>query len=715
MVSSVNSLSHGGDGESKMSPPLITTLDREVKTTQQFSRRGVGYLWSRRAELDAGQTAIVDSIYKNRKKGSLEGQQVITYKLARSKAGQLGYGRLFGQKGSLETLKRECRGTICREYYHDIDVVNAHPVLLVQFAKSKYNRDLPELEHYNDHREEVLARISPNRDEAKEEVIKVLYGGRTTHEVLHPLYTEIRTFTKFLLNQQEFSDLATAVKDGDNVYGTFLSYVLQTYERAVMLAMKGSLEQSGWKVDVLAYDGVMIRRDTLLKLDESLRKAEADITTKTGFCVKLLDKQMDAFEIPHDKEEIVAGVLKEDYDRMKEEFERDHFYFVPTNQYAELDDGIVNFYDCDHAREYFKSKWRFKVSDKFNDFVEFFLLYRNDENRRTIKEIDYQAHPDDPHIFTPPLDFKYKITTASPNADCVDLFTTLLRINTGNDPVLYNYLLKYTAHMLQCPFDLAGVAIVITGNKGVGKDTLFDFLIEYVIGMKFAKNYESNQQFFEKHDVGRENKFLVKLEEADRKYCIDNASTLKSMITAQRSTFNPKGKKPYGTNNYARYIFTTNKPNPMDMSDEERRFVITACSSEKKGDFAFWTDIRTKLFTEEGGKAVADFLLGVDLTGFNVRLLPENAYQRQVIETELTPEDRFVADWDGVEADSSTLYNTYRSWCVENNQPYVGSSLVLGKRLLKYTRDGLIHTQRKGGNKNYYSKPNVPLGEGVLG
>lgn len=694
-------------------PPILTamtgrlneTLDREVKTTQKFNRRGIGYLWTRRDELDPSQVPIIDSIYKNRKKGKLEGEQVITYKLARSKAGQLGYGRLFGQKGSLETLKRECRGTICKDYYHDIDVVNAHPVLLVQFAKSKYDRDLPEVEKYIADRDSYLARISPNRDDAKTEVIKVLYGGKTSYDFLHPFYTEVRSFSKFLLNQPEFSDLAMAVKGEDNVYGTFLSYVLQTYERAVMLAMKTSLERSGWNVDVLAYDGVMIRRDPLLNVAESLARAEAYIAETTGFCVKLLDKEMEAFEIPHDKEEIVDGVLKEDYEQMKAEFERDHFYFVPTNQYAELEEGVVNFYDCDHAREYFKQKWRFKVSDKFNDFVEFFLLYRNDETRRTIREIDYQAHPDDPSIFTPPLDFKYKITTASPSEECVELFKTLLRLNTSNNPVLYDYLLKYNAHMLQHPFDLAGVAIVITGAKGTGKDTLYDFLIEYVVGTKFAINYEKNAQFFEKHDVGRENKFLVKLEEADRSFCVKDASALKSMITARRATFNPKGKKPYTTNNYARFIFTTNKPNPMEMNDGERRFVITACSAERKGDYAFWNEVRSKLFTEEGGKAVADFLLNVDLTGFNVRQLPENAYQTQVVDSELTPLDRFIEAWDGEEVDSATLHTLYRVWCNENNYQHLQTATEMGKHLLKYCRDGIITSQRKHGNKNHYWKP----------
>jgi len=61
----------------------------EYETTQKFSRRGLGFLWGKRTELDPGQVAILQSLYNNRKKGSLTGIQKITYKLSKSKAGRL--------------------------------------------------------------------------------------------------------------------------------------------------------------------------------------------------------------------------------------------------------------------------------------------------------------------------------------------------------------------------------------------------------------------------------------------------------------------------------------------------------------------------------------------------------------------------------------------------------------------------------------------------
>jgi len=682
----------------------------DLHTTQRFSRRGVAFLWNKREELDAGQVAIVDTIYKNRKKGQVEGSQSITYKLSHSAAGKLGYGRYYGQKGSLETLERECRGTICRDYYHDIDMVNAHPVLLIQLAH-QYRKDLPEMEAYVDRREEVLARVSENREEAKTAVIKVLYGGRPPHTVLDPMYREVREFTKFLSHRDEFAELKEALKSAENFYGTFLSYILQTLERDAMLAMKKSFEKDGWTVDVLAYDGVMIRKNAALDVGKSMERAQAAIQTATGYRVTLLEKPMEAFDIPADQEEVVKGVTRGDYNAMKREFEMEHFYFAPTNQYAECRGGKLTFYDIGHAKEYFSPTWRFKLSDRFDDFMEFFPIYRQDETRRIVTMVDLQPHPGDLSIFTPPLEFAYtKVTdTCFENRDEVlELFQTLIQLNSGNNPVLADYLTNYCAHSLQQPFDLPGVAIVITGAKGVGKDTLGDVLIQYVFGTEYATNYQSNQQFFDKHDCGRENKFMVKLEEADRSFCVKDASFVKSMITAPMSSFNPKGTKAYHTPNYIRHWFTTNKANPVDMTDGERRFVILGCSADKKGDFAFWSRVRQKLFTERAGAIIADWLMKRDLTGFNVRELPVNEYQQAVVDDEQTSEDRFISQWDGAELHINDLYNLYRNWCVDNQQIYAPSTISLGRKMLKYVRDGEIRKRVGAGNRPHYRKNGQP-------
>jgi hypothetical protein len=73
--------------------------------------------------------------------------------------------------------------------------------------------------------------------------------------------------------------------------------------------------------------------------------------------------------------------------------------------------------------------------------------------------------------------------------------------------------------------------------------------------------------------------------------------------------------------------------------------------------------------------------------------------------TKDTPIERFVSQWDGAEKCSLELFEEYRIWCVENNEHPVESQLHLGKRLQSFVKNGLIASQRKSGNTNYYWKP----------
>jgi len=675
-----------------------------VKTTMVYSRRAMGFLWERRGELDPSQVALLEALYNKRKKGSIECKFESTYKLSRSNAGKLGYGRLYGSKGSFEKLEKECRGTICKEFYHDIDIANAHPVFLVQFAKNCYGKDLIEVQKYVANRDQYLKNISDDRDAAKKEMLRMLYGGKPTHAFLTPLYNEVRNFTQFLMYQPEFEDLREAVKNEDNVYGSFLSYALQTIEREIMLVMVKSFIDDGWDVDVLAYDGMMVRKNETLNVAKSMENAIKLVKEMNGYNIALAEKELVSFEIPENKEEVAEGVLKEAYLQMKMEFETNHFYFIPTNQYAELENGIVTFYDLNHATEYFKQHWRFSVSTKFGDYIEFFKLWRDDPTRRSIKMIDYKP-TDDPFVFVPSLDFAYKAYSCEPVEEAVAHFKDLIRVNTGNDKVLNDWVTKYLAHMLQQPFDLPKTAIVFTGDEGTGKDTPIDFLSEFVIGKNFSVNYQSNNQFFDRYDCGRANKFLVKLEEADRKLCLTESSFLKSAITSDKTTFNPKGKNAYQLPNYNRTFFTTNKANPMEMNRGSRRYCILGCSSELKGKHAYWAKLRKELFSEGGGLAVANYLLGIDLTGYNPRELPVNQYMEQVIDSEMSAEDRFVEEWVFTEELSSAdIYNQYRGFCITNGIPPCPNSITLGKLLLKFVRDGTIKTRKGGGNKTFYSK-----------
>jgi hypothetical protein len=682
--------------------PLITTI-------QKFSRRAIGFLYDNIKNLDYKQVKTIKALYENRKKGPIICEQQITYKLARSEIAQLGWGRLYGTCGSFETLERQCRGTICKEYYHDIDIKNCHPVLLSQFATRYFNQDMPELDKLCANREEYMKIAGGTRDQAKEEIIRIIYGGKPENKFFDTLYQEILLFTKKIAHFQEYAQLFDLCKKTKNIYHSFISYVLQTEERKCMLAMKAYLESKKWSVDVLAYDGVMVKKREDVSI--GLRELEAYIKDVTGYTLELTEKEMESFpeyDTIKDSGESIEGIPIEIYKDMKREFETNNFYFSPTNEYIEYTRGEEpQRMSLEHATAYYNGKWVHKVSERFGDYITFFPIWRKDLTKKTIKMLDMKPS-NDPEVFSCPPIFKYQKTiTHEPSEDIsqpIKHFHTLLNIVTKDNPEIKNYLIKWLAHLIQQPFENPGVALIVTGKKGAGKDTLFDFIIQKVIGNNYGCSYGSTNQFFDKHDTGRMNKFLVKLEEANRQICYKNADELKARITAFTTTFNPKNQKPITCANYTRYVFTTNGACPVELTDNERRFLLIPASTEYQGNADFWTMIREELFTDKAGRVIAEYLLDIDISDFNVRKYPKTIYQEDITDSKKTVEEMFVEQWDGKEMFPQDFYTAYTIFATEKQLPYIFSLYKLAKseNLQKLKRDGVIKVKKTSSNTIYY-------------
>lgn len=676
----------------------------EMTMTQLYSRAGMGFLWNKRNELDPGQVSIINSMYVNKKKGDAQCQQTITYRLARSKAGQLGYGRYYGTKGSLETLEREVRGTLCRDYYHDVDIVNCHPVLLSQFARNRFQRDLPENDTYVANRDRVLAAISDNRDEAKQEVIRVLYGGINRHAATAALSAEIRAFSKFLATQDEFAELFKAVKHEDNIYGTFLSYILQTEERRCMMAMKDSLEAAGWAVDVLAYDGLMIRKQQGGDLTAALRGCEAAVAAATGYTISVVSKDFSYWEVPTHDEEIEKGVSRSAYEAMRADFERTHFYYIPAGQIVEVTpNGELVFMKTDHAHNYLGSKFYFKHSDKFADYTPFLPIWTKDPSRRCIMKIDMRPS-DDPTVFVlPPPRLLWTLGEAPHDPlPYITAFTDFLEALIP-DQTLRDFVIEWLAHLIQRPLENSMACVVATGSKGCGKDTLGDFVADWLVGRDYAQNYTSTEQFWDKHDVGRLNKLFVKLEEAVGSINRKHEAQFKAIITSATLTVNPKGVTPVTTSNLNRFFLTTNEVAPVKLDEEERRFVIIPCAGTLRGKMDYWRDLRARLFTPTGARAIGDWLMSRPVGTFP-RILPQSERARLIIEEEKSVEKRFFESdaWDGEELGATELYILYRNWCTQNSLQPARTSKAFGMRLIAFLDETTLKKKRTEGGVVYY-------------
>lgn len=228
-------------------------------------------------------------------------------------------GRLYAHGSlSLQNFKKEIRHNLASKYYHDIDMENCHPRLILQYCK-KHDIEHEKLEEYVNDREAILKKITKfhkiDRDEAKKLVLRLCYLGNYIIEKFNDdteEYDESEPEIKldFLVDfKAELKNIATTIcgieketyevvkKDDSktNKKSATMSITAQVLEHKCLMAMYDYFIKKGHKVGVLCFDGLMIEKtkDTEKKLKNILKSCEEYVKQKTKYEISLSEKPMD--------------------------------------------------------------------------------------------------------------------------------------------------------------------------------------------------------------------------------------------------------------------------------------------------------------------------------------------------------------------------------------------------------------------------------------
>ena len=673
-------------------------------------------IWQNREKLfdarDKSQQALLKILYDGRMKGQLGGKRVVTYRLSTSTPGKLGYGRYYGGDGSLETLEQDIRATLCSELYVDVDMVNAHPTIIVQYAKRYFNLEMPYLQSYVDDRGGFFKRMHDEYD-LEESVVKnvifiILYNGAIVVKhrdsvdfvranqipiEMREMKKEMRALYVRVRERGEHPDLhAYFTRLDKNVQGSFMSLLIQTEERACLDAMVGYIDSTDLQADVLAYDGAMIRgKDSAT--DAVIESMEMAILDGTGYHIKLKVKPM----IPIHFEEAPASV----YEGMKRKWETNHFYFRTTNTIVETSPRGIKHFGLEHAMEAFNG-WVLNDADGKAPFLK---KWRADPSRRMVDYLVYKraedCEPNEATLFTGFAFEQFPEPTDEERVESVALFNDITLSNAGDCPVIAEYLKKTYADMLQNPFSKSRTCIILSSKvHGVGKDTGLG-TIERIIGNHTA-HYIDGNDFWGIHDTKKEGAIMMYLEEACGLSNKANAAALKGRITSDTVTINPKGQAGYIIPNIARYFMTTNETDPVAMENTDRRYMIANPSVRLlKAD---WADINDKLRRPAWMRAIAEDLLSLDLTDWRPTPVPVTERKEDLMELSKTSEVRFLEQWVCEEEGGvlgKDLYRIYREFCVENEIPYAHSARSFCIKILP-ERDVLFTAEIRGKNNRFY-------------
>lgn len=626
----------------------------------------------------------------------------VIYKLGRSmRTANLPLGRLCAVDGmGLQSFPRDLRAALAGRFYWDIDVANAMPTILVQYCE-KNGWVCPALKRYVETREEVLEEVmrelSIERWEAKQKIVSLYNGGSSdglTPFIVRELAPEARMLMKNIWNAN--AETLKWLKSQPNHYGKGTSWVYQTEERKVLLAMEAAFAKHGRCLDVYIHDGGLVRkRDGEVELPAKLlREVEGDIKTETGYEVRLMVKPMETtYERTGDSE----GEYAEKKKAWEETGWKGATWFKlrhPPCFVAVFPDGKID--------QLSKSDLLQNEEDNILASGDPFMKrWLTDPSKREYLKLVFA-----PKMEPPAGCFNLFQGFANVPAEGeIDAYQTCMRIISNNDEQVFNYIENWFAHIIQKPYVKTKVAICIQGDQGAGKDSIVDAVGNHILGPKYYLSTKTPENdIFAKFNSRAGLKLLVKFEEANFHTNKENADKLKGLITSTQGHIEKKGHDPIDVDDFTNIVMTTNNEVPVVIEDSDRRFMLVSASSERLGDTPFWDEIHTKLPRQ--ASAYHHYLATKDISTFvpwDPATIPRTQYYKDVKQSFIPYHARFFQRQ--IELEMELVYAAHTLFTRMKGEAPASLQLTetrFGRDMRKYLDAGVFTKRKVTANNTYY-------------
>jgi hypothetical protein len=165
----------------------------------------------------------------------------------------------------------------------------------------------------------------------------------------------------------------------------------------------------------------------------------------------------------------------------------------------------------------------------------------------------------------------------------------------GNE-TLGEWIIDWCADLIQDPSNKPGTSLVLVGAHGAGKTFLGEQVLGKIIGPSHYVQINSIETLTSKFNVIAENKIFLQCDEAMHSHQKEVAAKLKSIITDEMMTIEPKNVNAYKKPNHMRVLFTSNDEQAaifIDPTPHERRFTVSRVSPRRATDMEYWTHMRS--------------------------------------------------------------------------------------------------------------------------
>lgn len=195
------------------------------------------------------------------------------------------------------------------------------------------------------------------------------------------------------------------------------------------------------------------------------------------------------------------------------------------------------------------------------------------------------------------------------------------------------------------------------------------------------------------------NCFLVNLNELSKKDTMEAEGKIKGLITDNALAINQKGIPQYKIKSYHRFITTTNKEEPFNTINGDRRNLIIRSSDEKKGDFTYFETIYSYLDDIHVIRTCYDYFKGIEgMNNFKDISIPQTEHQNNLKELSRSPIELWLESFtrehmddtnECIELSGIEIYELFKIWRDSNGIKYEIDSHNLGIRLTNMKIHGI--------------------------
>lgn len=391
------------------------------------------------------------------------------------------------------------------------------------------------------------------------------------------------------------------------------------------------------------------------------------------------------------------------YKAMKSYFELYHFKLNNPFAYAKIinSDDVVMRYNKNSFRDYCDNM-------EINPEMSFTSKWFKDPNIKSYDTMDFIPYgvtcPSNVFNLFTGFDIEKERTKITHSFDNI---LETVKLNAGDNDKTYNYLINYLAHLIQYPGILPEVSLVIIGEQGTGKSSLWENIGDKLLGKKYALQSSNADDIIGKFNVNK-NKLLVVMEETESKNTFTSCSQIKTLITQPTKFFENKGKDKFAVRNCGRYIFISNNQTPVKIEQSDRRFMVTECSNRHIQDKVFFGKVNDEWNDPLAVRGFYDFLMNHDISKFNpsrdrvitevyddmksvtipyiARWLEQKYYDYNIIYGSKNP------TWASLEKQKKAidLFNSFKKWLEQQGHKSEGwNSNRFGRDIKKYK--GIVH------------------------